>query len=226
MSATRQQMPPELVLRRVRRLARPVRDLDDEVAAAEEHQPAPIRMRAIERHVEPEPRAIERRGPFGIRRRDHDMVHRRDRRRTPFDPRADAPCRARGRTAARHAWPRLRRGCASTTASRRRPHRGFRPRQPAPASASADRACDASWRCHRFESRCSPAPRPARRARRESGPRSRPRRLGAINSSVMLSSVNSTRSAPSPLFCQAGARANRSGRRAGAALMSPVRTTT
>jgi hypothetical protein len=32
--------------------------------------------------------------------------------------------------------------------------------------------------------------------------------LGDINSSVILSSVNSTRSAPSPLFRHAGARAN------------------
>jgi hypothetical protein len=42
-----------------------VRDLDNHVAAAEEHQPAPIRMRAIKRHVEAEPGAIEGGGPFG-----------------------------------------------------------------------------------------------------------------------------------------------------------------
>ncbi len=67
------------VLRGIPLLARPVRDLDNQVAAAEEHQPAPIRVRTIERHVEAEPRAIEGGGPLGIRRRDHDMVHRRDR---------------------------------------------------------------------------------------------------------------------------------------------------
>ncbi len=36
--------------------------LDDEVAATEEHQLAPILVRAVERQVEPEPRAIERGG--------------------------------------------------------------------------------------------------------------------------------------------------------------------
>ena len=39
-----------------------------EIAAAEEHQPAPIRMRTVERHVEAEPRAVERGGALGIRR--------------------------------------------------------------------------------------------------------------------------------------------------------------
>ena len=54
MSATRQLSAPEPVASRVASLlARPVHDLDDEIAAAEEHQPAPVRMRAVERHVEP-----------------------------------------------------------------------------------------------------------------------------------------------------------------------------
>ena len=39
--------------------------------------------------------------------------------------------------------------------------------------------------------------------------RSAPSPLGATNSSVVLSSVNRTRSAPSPPYCQAGARANK-----------------
>jgi len=52
----------------------------------------------------------------------------------------------------------------------------------------------------------SPSPCSAMTARIRSA--AVPSPLGAINSSVMLSSVNNTRSAPSPLFCQAGDRAN------------------
>ena len=105
------------VLRRIRLLARPVRDLDNQVAAAEEHQPAPIGVRAVERHVEAEPRAIEGGGPLGVRRRDHDMVHRRDRsgrgshRQRPLlvaleEEQADAARGLRGRS---RALPRQRR---------------------------------------------------------------------------------------------------------------------
>src|SRR5690349_8407555 len=50
--------PPQLVVAPVRAGNRPVHDLDDEIAAPEEHQPAPVLMRAVERHVEPEPRAV------------------------------------------------------------------------------------------------------------------------------------------------------------------------
>jgi hypothetical protein len=53
----------------------------------------------------------------------------------------------------------------------------------------------------------SPSPCVARTLRIRSAFASSP--LGAINSSVVLSSVNSTRSAPSPLFCHAGERANK-----------------
>src|SRR5258706_4809803 len=49
---------PELVL--VRMGVRPGHDFDNEIAAAEEHQPAPIRMRTVQRHVQPEPRTVER----------------------------------------------------------------------------------------------------------------------------------------------------------------------
>src|SRR6266403_1163205 len=54
--------PSQLIVGSDSWLARPVRDLDDEVAAAEEHQPAPLGMRTIERHLEPEPGAVECRG--------------------------------------------------------------------------------------------------------------------------------------------------------------------
>ena len=70
---------PQPVARGIEVLAGPVHDLDDEVAAAKEHQPAPVRMRTVEPHVEPEPRAVQCRRPFGIAGRDHDMVHRGDR---------------------------------------------------------------------------------------------------------------------------------------------------
>jgi hypothetical protein len=48
--------------------------LDSEVAAAEEHQPAPIGVRAVERHVETKPRAIERGGRLRIASGNHDVV--------------------------------------------------------------------------------------------------------------------------------------------------------
>ena len=74
MSATRQLMPQSRSRASSASCVRPVHRLDNEIAAAEEHQPAPIRMRAVERHVEPRaarltarPRAPDRlsRSPHG-----------------------------------------------------------------------------------------------------------------------------------------------------------------
>ena len=79
MSATRQLRPHSLSWVWSPPATGRLHDLDDEIAAAEEHQLAPILMRAVERHVEPEPRAIERGGALRILGRDHDMIERRDR---------------------------------------------------------------------------------------------------------------------------------------------------
>ena len=57
----------------------PAHDFDDEIAATKKHQPAPIGMRTIERHVEPKPGAIERGGAFGIGGCDHHVIQRGDR---------------------------------------------------------------------------------------------------------------------------------------------------
>jgi hypothetical protein len=72
---------PEFVTGRISARDRPAHHLDNEVAAAEEHQMPPILMGAVERHVEPEPRPIERSGTLGILGGDHDMVEPDDRRR-------------------------------------------------------------------------------------------------------------------------------------------------
>src|SRR4051812_1686017 len=53
---------------------------NNQIAATEEHQPAPVRMRTVQRHVEPEPRAVKGRGALGIASRDDDVIHRGDRR--------------------------------------------------------------------------------------------------------------------------------------------------
>ena len=217
---------PQRIACRVGMLARPVRHLDDQVAAAEKHQPAPVGMRAVERHVEAKPGAVERGGMLGIGCRDHDVVHRRDRRRRgPHRERAFAgqfekehPHAARGRGRRTGSFPRQ--------ASRHWRHRGFRRPRPAPASASAAPACDASWRCRRCGSKGSPVPRPAPSGRCGYGPRWRRRRSGAISSRVTLSSVNITRSAPSSPLRHAGARANSVWYAATAASISLTRTTT
>ena len=163
MSATRQLRPHSLSWRRRRAgLARPVHDLDDEVAAAEEHQLAPIRVRAVERHVEPEPRAVERGGALGIGGRDHDMIERGDRRRARSRPSAGARWPAPGKTSARRASAsvaarvRFQRSVAPEIA-----YRGSRPRRSVPASARGDRAGDASCAMSWCESRCWQVPRPA-----------------------------------------------------------------
>jgi len=41
---------------------RPTHHLNDEITATEEHQLSPFLMRTVERHIEPKPRAVERRG--------------------------------------------------------------------------------------------------------------------------------------------------------------------
>ena len=179
------------------------------------------------RHVEPEPRAIQRRGAFGIAGRDHDMVHRGDRgdlgahrQRAllrQFEEEHPHPARGIGRRAR----------SAATTAWRPMRRRGFRPRRPVRASAPAGRAGDASWRCRRSRKQRLASPSPCScRSPRGCGRRSAPSPDGAINSSVMLSSVNSTRSAPSPLLRHAGVRANRVSYAASAAAISRTRMTT
>ena len=183
-------------------------DLDDQVAAAEEHQPAPVRVRAVERHVEPEPRAVERGGALGIGGRDHDMIHRRDRRRRRSAPKAGAPWPVPGKTAARRAW--LGRGARPLPrqASRRWPHRGFRRRVTGSgfSVSRSSRRCNFAMSLVRKQRLASPSPCSASTARMRSALALSP--LGAISSSVTLSSVNSTRSAPSPPLRHDGARAN------------------
>ena len=56
----------------------PVHDFDDEIATAEKHQPAPVLMRTVERHVEPETRAIECGGTLRIFGRNHHVIQRGD----------------------------------------------------------------------------------------------------------------------------------------------------
>jgi len=78
---------PQPVALRLRVRTRTLYQFDDQVAAAEKHQPAPVRMRAVERHIEAKPRTVKRRGAFGIIGRDDDVIEpqnwrRRDRRRT------------------------------------------------------------------------------------------------------------------------------------------------
>ena len=79
-SATRQLNPHNRSRDRVAISARPLHQFDDQVATAKEHQPAPIRMRSVERHIEAEPRTIQRRGALGIFGRDDDMIEPRHRR--------------------------------------------------------------------------------------------------------------------------------------------------
>jgi hypothetical protein len=80
MSATRQLNPHNFVAGLVAAGDRPLHHLDDQIAAAEEHQLAPVLMRAVERHIEPEPRAVECGGPLRILSRDHDVIEAQDRR--------------------------------------------------------------------------------------------------------------------------------------------------
>src|SRR5947209_11744044 len=56
----------------------PAHDLDDEIAATEEHQLAPIGMRPVERHVEAKPCAVQRGCALAVRGRDYDMIKRGD----------------------------------------------------------------------------------------------------------------------------------------------------
>src|SRR5438552_8772105 len=55
---------PQFVVAVVGAGRRPVHDFYDETAAPEKHLPAPVLMRAVERHVELETRAIECGGTF------------------------------------------------------------------------------------------------------------------------------------------------------------------
>ncbi len=172
--------PPADAAQPVRRggpsvLAGPVRHLDDEIAATEEHQPAPFRMRAVERHVEPEPRAIERGGTFrsAVATTTWSIAVIGAAAVGAESGRSFASSRKNSRT------PRVTSVAARVRfhdKARRSPHRGFRPPQSVRASAPADRACDASGRCRRFENKCLRAPRPARQARRGPVARSRHRR--------------------------------------------------
>jgi len=80
---------------------------------------------------------------------------------------------------------------------------------PLPRPVSGFSASRSSRRCiftdvTGTENRGSPTPRRAQQRRCESAPRVASLPAGAISSSVMLSSVNSTRSAPSPLSRHAG----------------------
>jgi len=78
-SATRQ-LRPTIIVSLIRAGDRPVYQFDDEIAAAEKHQPPPFPVRAVQRHVEAQSRAIEGGRTLGILGRDDDMVERRDRR--------------------------------------------------------------------------------------------------------------------------------------------------
>ena len=87
-----------------------VRDLDHQIAAAEEQQPrAPVRIAAVEPEVEPQPSGIEGDRALGVGRAHHDVIERGDRRRLA----APAAARARALRALaehdRHAVCRRRR---------------------------------------------------------------------------------------------------------------------
>ena len=206
MSATRQAQSPQFVMDLVAAGDRPLHHLDDQIAAAEEHQLAPVhgasgrapyRGRAA-RHRAPPPAP----GPRWKPRRDRDPESAPP----TLRPNAGAPAPVRGKTSARPASDRSPRGCVSSARSQPRPDRGSRLRPPGPASARHDRACDAFSRCRRRGNRCWRAPRP--RCLITSRMRSAVGELpaGAISSSVMLSRVNSTASEPSLWLRQEGLR--------------------
>ena len=221
---TRQLMPYSLSCAGFDGGSRALHGFDNQIAAAEEHQPAPVRMRTVQRHVEPEPRAVKGRGALGIAGRDDHVIH--------AVIGASAVAAERGRSLA-SSRKNSRTPRVASVAARVRFHDSVAPERIAAfglgnrfrLQRQAGPAGDASARYRLCESRCWPAPRPAPRVQRESGPRPRHRRAGDINSSVMLSRVNSTVSAPSPAAPRRRARQQRFVGR-DARLQSRTRTTT
>ena len=158
-SATRQLRPHNLSWAWSAPATGRVHHLDDEIAAAEEHQ-APFLMRAVERHVEAEPRAIECRGPLRILGGDHDVVEPQDRCGGGRGRTRAFASRVRGKTSARPASARWPRGCASSAAAPPAPRSRLSTRRPDPASAPArsSRRCILAMSLTRKQMLASPSP--------------------------------------------------------------------
>ena len=205
-SATLQLKPQQLIGAALGKRSRPANQFHNKIAAAEEHQVAPVLVRAIERHVESQSRP--------------DKAPRRVRHQWSKPPRDPTPARARPisrasaaalrrvreRISGRRSKARLPPLCASIASLRLTPSRGFRFPQSAPASAPRDRACARPSRCRttRKQMLASPSPALFIASRMRSEPCPLPE--GAISSSDMFSSVKSAVSTPSPRLRHEGAR--------------------